>query len=1029
MNESLLNALIKLFAIITDVKHYNGPEIALKVIEEYFFQQFGKSESKRFIQYFNDHLQKYHYSVPENSKMDISVYHSRIEQICFAINKEFEQKQKLWLTLQLLEFLSDCGYTSKEEIGIVRNIAKAFNVDQDDFELGRAFLLSKDNVVPLTDKTLVISRNHNFSHPNAKHLFNKRMDGKIYVLRLKSTDTYLLKYSGEYNLFLNGLNIKTNRAYIWAMGAVIRSSRIDPIYYSNMTAAYIDQENIPRIEFNAVDVSYRFYNSKKGLEKFDFQGESGQLIGIVGSSGSGKSTILNVLNGNLRQKTGTITINGYDIHEDKEELEGIIGYVPQEDLLFEELTVYQNLYFNAELCFSKLRKEELDKLVNKTIESFDLVEAKDLKVGDPLNKILSGGQRKRLNIALELMREPSLLFVDEPTSGLSSMDSEKILNLLKRQTFKGKLVILTIHQPSSDLFKLFDKIIVVDQGGRIIFDGNPLDSISYFREKANYIKPGESECITCGNVNSEQILRVVESRVVNEFGKLTRKRKRPPEEWEELFKAEHQIEIKDITQKKILPETNFSIPNRFKQFKIFFQRNLLSKLSNRQYVLLILLEAPLLAVLLGLFTKHFNGTEDNPDLYIFANNENLPAYIFMSVIVALFFGLIISAEEIIRDKKIIKRESFLNLSRWSYINSKTLYLVFVSAIQSFLFVIIGNYILQIKDLNFYYWIMLFSTSVCANLIGLNISSAFKSVVSSYIVIPFILVPQLLLSGVVVDYKKIHKDITSVNYTPVFGDLMTSKWAYEGLVVEQFKHNKFQKNFYDVEFRISNSEYYITFYFQKMISIFESLQASNVRDLIAGNESYKEVLKNELYKLYEETGNSLFDTLSIKLADNYYKDEYKVLFVKELINLKNIQIHNLDRDKKEKEAIYHSMVKKAGSIDAFLIFKQKHQNQSISNIVLDKGNFKKISIYDNEIIQTKDPIYKKPKSQFGRSHFFAPYKKVGKFKVDTFWFNLGIIWISSFLLYVLLKFDLILKAVDIIEIIKVTRGWSKKILRV
>ena len=118
------------------------------------------------------------------------------------------------------------------------------------------------------------------------------------------------------------------------------------------------------------------------------------------------------------------------------------------------------------------------------------------------------------------------------------MDSEKIINLLKRQTFKEKLVILTIHQPSSDIYKLLDKIIVLDQGGRLIYSGNPLDTISYFREQSNYINPDDNECVTCGNVNSEQVLRIVESRLVNEFGKLSRRRKRPPEEWEELYKAE-----------------------------------------------------------------------------------------------------------------------------------------------------------------------------------------------------------------------------------------------------------------------------------------------------------------------------------------------------------------------------------------------------------------------------------------------------------------------------------------------------------
>ena len=152
-----------------------------------------------------------------------------------------------------------------------------------------------------------------------------------------------------------------------------------------------------------------------------------------------------------------------------------------------------------------------------------MIEARDLKVGDPINKILSGGQRKRLNIALEMMRLPSVLFVDEPTSGLSSMDSEKVMLL-------GRLVMCNIHQPSSDIFKLLDVLIIMDQGGRVIYSGNPIEAIVYFKTQSHYVNAEESECISCGNVSSEQIFRIIETKMMNEYGKQIRKRKRGPEE-------------------------------------------------------------------------------------------------------------------------------------------------------------------------------------------------------------------------------------------------------------------------------------------------------------------------------------------------------------------------------------------------------------------------------------------------------------------------------------------------------------------
>jgi len=131
---------------------------------------------------------------------------------------------------------------------------------------------------------------------------------------------------------------------------------------------------------------------------------------------------------------------------------------------------------------------------------------------NPLNKVISGGQRKRLNIALELIREPTILFVDEPTSGLSSVDSEIVMNLLKDLTYRGKLVIINIHQPGSDIYKMFDKIMIIDKGGYQIFYGNPTEAIVYFKYRASLANANEDQCISCGNVNTDQLLQIIEAK-------------------------------------------------------------------------------------------------------------------------------------------------------------------------------------------------------------------------------------------------------------------------------------------------------------------------------------------------------------------------------------------------------------------------------------------------------------------------------------------------------------------------------------
>ncbi len=1023
MNESLLHALIKLFAIVANVKHFSKPEVATKVVEKYFLKNYGKIQSEKCAGYFKEHLQKYHLRF-KNYEQSGTLQEQQIKNICAAINSEFEHKQKVWIILQLLEFLADSEYVSNDELKLVKKIALNLYVDTDDFEQSKNMIINKGAPKKLTEKHLLISADEDFSHPKAKHLFKKRLIGKIYVLQLEKSETYLFKYIGENNLFLNGVNIKPDRVYIWGSGAVIRGKHTR-IYYSNIVSAFIHKKFTRGIKLSARDVSFRFKRSNMGLKTFSLDAESGQLVGIIGGSGSGKSTMLNVLNGKLKPASGHILINGFDIQLDKEKLYGIIGYVPQEDLLFEELTVYENLYYNAQLCFSDYNDEQIKQLIKQTLEDFDLKEAKDLKVGDPLNKVLSGGQRKRLNIALELMREPALLFVDEPTSGLSSMDSEKIINLLKRQTFKEKLVVTTIHQPSSDIYKLFDKIIVLDQGGVVIYIGNPLDAISYFRKHGNYINPDDNECSVCGNVNSEQILRIIESRVVNEFGKPSRKRKRPPEEWEELYKQEIAVKksLKPV-ERRPLPDNKFNVPNKIKQFRIFFARNIKSKLNNLQYILLLIFEAPVLAFILALFTKQYTVFDDDIEQYIFANNENIPAYIFMSIISVLFIGLVVSAEEILRDRKIIKREAFLNLSRSSYINSKVLYLIIISAGQALLFVWVGNSFLQINAMTFAYWLIFFSTSVCANLIGLNLSAALNSVVSAYVAIPFILVPQLLLSGIVVDFTKMHKDIKSIKYTPLYSDLMTTRWAYEALMVNQFKNNLFEDKFYELDQKLSYTNYYTLFYLQKLESIYENL----IRGKSKHPKKSISLLKNEFNKLFLETGKQKFKELAVNIEIEYATDNFQELFKYTLKSFKNQLIKKQNKYSKEKDHIYLNLIKDMGSVAALQKFKEDNFNQSVANLLLNTYSVKKIIVYKNELVQLKDPIFHIPDCKYGRAHFYAPLKKIGNYKIDTFWFNLMIIWIMSFGMYIALQTDIFRRVMEAVERIKIAKGWTKKSVR-
>ena len=476
-------------------------------------------------------------------------------------------------------------------------------------------------------------------------------------------------------MLLNDVPVLAGAYQVWIQSSVLKNATGKPVYYSSIIDAYSKEKGEHRqesVEFCGRDINFRFPNSDNGMHDLSFTLKSGELLAIMGGSGTGKTTLLSLLNGSIKPQQGTITINGHDISEPA--TKDLIGFVPQDDLLIEELTVYQNLWFTARLCFEGMSEKDLDYRVMKTLKDLGLDAIKHLKVGSAINKYISGGQRKRLNIALELIREPSVLFLDEPTSGLSSADTEKVINLLKEQTFKGKLIIVNIHQPSSDVYKLFDRLWLLDRGGYPVFDGNPIDAITYFKEAANYADAETSACPTCGNVNPEIVLNIIDEKALSNTGEPSDERKMNPQDWHELYlKKRPQMDAPVV---KNIPASDQKKPNALKQFAIFLQRNIKTKITNVQYLCITLLVAPLLAVICALLTRFAP-----PEGYTVMTNKNLVSYFFMAVIVATFTGMSGSAEEIIRDRTLLKRERFLNLSYASYIWSKIVYMAGVSLIS------------------------------------------------------------------------------------------------------------------------------------------------------------------------------------------------------------------------------------------------------------------------------------------------------------------------------------------------------------
>ena len=1036
MRESVLLALIHIFAIVSTISPVGITSRGKKILRSYLRRYLNRELEEEYYALFENNLEFYSNELKSVNKAELadedSLISFQITNICRQIKKGLFLEERMIVFLQLIEFAFEDGLISDQEKTIIDIVAKTFNISKKEYDNASAFMIGRtfDEVSP--ECVLIIeSDNPELSgaetyknYEKWRHIRLKGFKGQLIILHIESTGTLLLTYDGPLALYFKGRDIIACRPYLLEQGVNIKGQGIEPIYYSKIYKKFVSRNFPEKIVFEGHDIEYIFKNSDNGVRKMNFHVESGNLIGIMGGSGVGKSTMLNLLHGKIKPTSGNIYLNGYDLNSEIEELKGIIGYVPQDDMLIEELTVYQNLYFNARLCFGDYTEEQLMECVDKILLDLDLYDIRDLQVGDVLNKKVSGGQRKRLNIGLELMREPVVLFVDEPTSGLSSFDSEMVMSLLRNQSLSGKLVFSIIHQPSSDILKMFDKIWILDKGGYMIYDGDPVEALVYFKTETSQANAAESECPSCGNIETDNILHIVEVKVIDNDGLPGKERQVSPKEWYGKYKKKMMPHLEKEPSRMPITPGNFRVPRKSDQIRTFVRRNLIRKLADRQYMTINLVEAPLLALILGFISKYSeNG------IYIFSANKSYPIFLFMAIIVALFIGLTVSAEEIFRDRKILEREKFLDLSRLSYLLSKISFLFTLSAIQTLSFVIVADLILGVKGMLFQQWLILFTTACFGNLLGLNISAGMRTAISIYILIPLILVPQLLLGGAMIKFDDLHKSLTRKIYVPVIGDIMATRWAYEAISVEEFRNNKFEKPFFRSEMEMSQDDWYSYFLIPLLKAKTDACRVNTQRT----------IEKQEAVGNLEEVKYHILDLSAIsgivpgKWTDNLdYSRFNNITGDNAIIFLDSLKATFRGRYKlasANHDLVYNAMKGKMGA-DKFFLLKENNLNESLQDLVLNRMTISKIYDTGKKIIQKADPVFMAPGSKCGRAHFFAPFKLLGKLRISTLIFNMAAIWIMIAGLFVTLYYNILKRFIMWLESLKlpITRKFGRDLLQ-
>ena len=952
MTDVVLSSFISLFALFGKEEQVDEAW-AKDMLISYLRHHFGIRNIDLYLDLYTDMRGAYEMTDNLNTQETVAA-------ICSSLHGKIRPEEESLLLLRLMEFCSDDGLKSDS---MFTTMAEKFNIPQAQYDDFYAYVTNQPTAHVM------------IHHPEG-------FDGELKTLMDNITGLLIFTYMGDDTVLLNDVPVLSGAYQVWLQSSVLKSSNGKPLYYSTIASAYSNEgEKTEEVAFCGRNINFRFPNSDNGMHDLSFNLHNGELLAIMGGSGTGKTTLLSLLNGSIKPQGGSITINGHDISEPA--AKDLIGFVPQDDLLIEELTVYQNLWYTAKLCFEGMSAEDIDKRVMKTLKDLGLDAAKDLKAGSAINKYISGGQRKRLNIALELIREPAVLFLDEPTSGLSSADTEKVINLLKELTFKGKLIIVNIHQPSSDVYKLFDRLWLLDKGGYPVFDGNPIDAITYFKKAANYADAETSACPTCGNVNPEIVLNIIDEKALSNTGEPSDERKTTPQEWHEIYlENREKMEVPAVSD---VPPSDQRKPGKLKQFTIFLRRNIKTKITNIQYLCITLLVAPVLAVICAFLTRYAP-----PEGYTVMNNKNLVSYFFMAVIVATFIGMSGSAEEIIKDRALLKRERFLNLSYGSYIWSKIVYMAGVSLIQTFLFIIIGNAIMGLHGLFWTWWLILFITAFLASLTGLLLSQCLNSVVAIYISIPLLLIPQILLCGLVVSFS----DLTPKSKTgnvPIIGDLIPSRWSFEALAVTSFTDNKYERLFFNLDKEKYETQFYNIGYLYEIQSQLETLkdEQTHGKDVKPG---HMEVIRTNLPIVTEYCGMKAYQgDESYTSLYNYMKEAEKILSKRS--NQATLKVDALTAD----------FIRNYGK-DALLDLKRNNFNLKLEDFVISAGNHKLLDVIDNTIVPRTGPIFLTPRNKAGRAPFYSSVKILGDTPVKTLWFNMAVLLLMSVIVTILLLTD-------------------------
>ena len=525
------------------------------------------------------------------------------------------------------------------------------------------------------------------------------------------------------------------------------------------------------------------------VDDVSFDVEQGELVAIIGPSGCGKTTLLEALCGATVPSQGEVLARMGLRAVPLDSVASHVALVPQDEILLPQLTVFENIDLACRLRLPLLPEEDRRRLVDQAVSDVGLGSRRDMRVGSPERRLLSGGQRRRVGMALELTGKPDVLLLDEPLSGLSSQDARNMMVLFRDLARRGRVVVVVVHQPSRQLFDYFDKVLVMDRGGKVAYFGPPKSAIEYFAEHSHSggrqagRSPGEDAQYP------DIILSTMEQRRERRGEDGERERLYPPDYWQALFTLRNPEAPWKPPKTPDVPDGRRSLESRARQFGTVLARHALVRIRNRSALALSFFVAPFLGLLLGWVLRF--AKDDQP--YLFGQNENLIHFLFLVPVVTFFLGMTGSCTEFIVERRLLRHERLVGIPSRYYLASKLIVLLLWGAVESALFAAISAWVLWMPGPYGWFYVLAFATNAVGICFGLMVSAFADNIRVAFGFVPLALIPQLLFGGLI-PYEKMNRGIYAGQSNradaPFVGQLMPARWSYEGLAVTFATRNPF-----------------------------------------------------------------------------------------------------------------------------------------------------------------------------------------------------------------------------------------------